>query len=217
MEFNQLKDIITKLKVIPVIKLHHSEDAQPLAKALMDGGLPAAEITFRSDAAVESIKKIKTLFPKMLVAAGTIIDKAQVDQAIEAGADFIVSPGLDIQLVQYCQSKNIIILPGIVTASEAQSAIKLGLEIVKFFPAEASGGLKAISGLAAPFAQLNFMPTGGIDESNILTYLNHPKVLCCGGSWMVNEKLMNTKNFSEITKIVKNLMCTLNDINKGAV
>ena len=157
--------------IIPVIKIDNADDAVPLAKALIDGGLPAAEITFRTSCAAEAIKKITTAYPEMLVGAGTVLTTAQVDAAIEAGSSFIVSPGLNPKVVAYCVEKNIPVIPGCANPSDIEVAIELGLDTVKFFPAEAAGGLPMLKAMSAPYGAIKFMPTGGINADNILSYL----------------------------------------------
>ena len=210
MNLKQIREQVTTLKVLPVIKINELKHTLPLAKALIDGGLPAAEITFRSDCAQEAIKLIKSNYPDMLVAAGTIVNKEQAKAAIMAGADFLISPGIDRELVKYCVDHNYIIIPGVTSASEAQLALNLQLEVVKFFPAETSGGYKAINALSAPFPQLEFMPTGGINENNINEYLKQPKIIACGGSWMVKEELIVNEKFDEITKLVREAITRVN-------
>ncbi|MDH6366574.1 glycerate kinase/Entner-Doudoroff aldolase [Breznakia sp. PH1-1] len=214
MNINEIKETTLKCGVLPVIKINQSEDAIPLAKALIDGGLPAAEITFRTACASEAIANIKKAYPDMLVAAGTVITNEQADQAMQAGADFLISPGINESLIKYCQAKDYVIIPGITSASEAQLACTLGLEVVKFFPAETSGGVKAIQALSAPFPQLEFMPTGGISENNLEEYLSYSKIIGCGGSWMVKENLINEKNFSQITALVKEAISLVKNIKE---
>lgn len=212
MNLQEIKQKAKELGVLPVIKINDVNDAQPLAKALLEGGLPAAEITFRTNCAAEAIQAVKKATPEVLVAAGTVINKEQAQKAMDAGADFLVSPGFDKELVVFCQEKNWVIIPGVTTASEAQAAVNLGLEVVKFFPAETSGGIKAISALSAPFDQLTFMPTGGISESNLADYLSNPKIVACGGSWMVKEDLINAGKFDEITQLVKKAVEKIKEI-----
>lgn len=201
-----MKDILKKLEltgIIPVIKIDNVEDAVPLAKALCDGGLPCAEITFRTDAAEESIRRISKELPDMLVGAGTVLTTEQVDRAINAGAKFIVSPGLNPTVVKYCQEKGILITPGCATPSDIEQAIELGLEVVKFFPAEANGGIKSIKAMAAPYTKMRFIPTGGINAKNLNDYLSFPKIVACGGSWMVDASLINAGDFAAITKLTR--------------
>ena len=190
--------------LIPVIKIEDPDDAVPLAKALIDGGLPAAEITFRTKCAAEAIKNITDAYPDMLVGAGTVLTTEQVDAAIAAGSKFIVSPGLNPKTVSYCLSKGVPMLPGCANPSDVEAALELGLTTVKFFPAEAVGGLKMLKAMAAPYGQLTFMPTGGINENNLLDYLKFNKIIACGGSFMVNEDLIKAKDWAAITALTKN-------------
>lgn len=194
---------IQKLGIVPVVKLDNIEDAIPLAKALTEGGLPCAEITFRTDAAESAIRMVASEFPDMLVGAGTVLTTEQVDRAVNAGAKFIVSPGLNPRIVRYCVEKGIPITPGCSNPSDVEQAIELGLEVVKFFPAEAAGGLNMIKSMAAPYHKMKFMPTGGITEKNLLSYLDFPKIIACGGSWMVSEALIENKEFDKIKEITK--------------
>lgn len=201
---NETDRRIMEIGVIPVIKLDNPEqDAVPLAEALCAGGVPAAEVTFRTEGAQEAIRRMKTARPDMLVGAGTVVSAYQVDQALEAGAQFIVSPGLDPDLVRYCQEKAVPVYPGCTTASEYQGALKLGLEILKFFPAEQSGGLGKIKALAAPFPQFKIMPTGGISLNNLGEYLRCPVIAACGGSYMVTAELIGGQNWEEITRLCR--------------
>ena len=200
-------DMIKQLHLIgliPVIKIENAEDAVPLAKALIDGGLPAAEITFRTKCAAEAIKNITEAFPEMLVGAGTVLTTEQVDAAIAAGSKFLVSPGLNPKVTSYCLSKGVPMLPGCSNPSDVEAALELGLTTVKFFPAEAAGGLKMLKAMAAPYGQLTFMPTGGINENNLLDYLKFNKIIACGGSFMVNEDLIKAKDWAAITALTKN-------------
>ena len=189
--------------LIPVIKIENADDAVPLAKALIDGGLPAAEITFRTACAAEAIKNITEAYPEMLVGAGTVLTTEQVDAAIAAGSKFIVSPGLNPKVVSYCLSKGVPMLPGCANPSDVEAALELGLKTVKFFPAEAVGGLKMLKAMAAPYGQLTFMPTGGINADNLLDYLKFNKIVACGGSFMVADQLVKEKKWDEITALTK--------------
>lgn len=200
---NKILEKINEIKIVPVVVLNNVEDAKPLAKALMEGGLPCAEVTFRTDAAEESIKEIKKAFPDMLLGAGTVLTVEQVDGAVAAGAEFIVSPGINPNIVKYCLDKGVPIVPGVMTPSEIEIALSLGLEVVKFFPAEPAGGLKMIKALAAPYTAVKFMPTGGINEKNIQSYLEFNKVIACGGSWMVKNDLIVAKDFDKIKELTR--------------
>ena len=184
--------------IIPVVVLNDAKDAEPLGKALMQGGLPAAEVTFRTAAAEESIRIMAEKFPDMLVGAGTVLTIDQVDRAVAAGAKFIVAPGLDEEVVKYCLEKDIPVCPGTQTASEMMKAIKLGLTHVKFFPAENAGGLAMIKAIGAALTALRFMPTGGINATNVVEYLKNDKIFCCGGSWMVKGDMIKAGQFAEI-------------------
>ena len=188
--------------IIPVVVLNDAKDAEPLGKALMQGGLPAAEVTFRTAAAEESIRIMAEKFPDMLVGAGTVLTTDQVDRAVAAGAKFIVAPGLDEEVVKYCLEKDIPVCPGTQTASEMMKAIKLGLTYVKFFPAENAGGLAMIKAIGAALTALRFMPTGGINATNVVEYLKNDKIFCCGGSWMVKGDMIKAGQFDEIEKKV---------------
>ena len=200
---NEVLEKIQKIGIVPVVVLNDAKDAEPLAKALCNGGLPCAEVTFRTDAAEESIRIMSEKYPEMLVGAGTVLTTEQVDRAVAAGAKFIVSPGLNPKIVKYCVEKNIPIPPGICTPSEAEQAIENGLEVVKFFPAEPAGGLKMIKAMAAPYTGLKFMPTGGINAANVKEYLAYDKILACGGSWMVKGSLVEAGEFDKIEAMTK--------------
>ena len=189
--------------VVPVVVLDDVKDALPLAKALTEGGLPCAEVTFRTEAAEESIKVMAEAYPDMVVGAGTVLTIEQVDAAVKAGAKFIVSPGFDPEIVDYCLEKEIPIFPGCVTPSEVAQAVKRGLKVVKFFPAEPAGGVAMIKAMAAPYNQLRFMPTGGIGTQNLKDYLEFDKIICCGGSWMVKADLIRNGEFEKICKLTK--------------
>ena len=195
--------------MIPVIKIENADDAVPLAKALIDGGLPAAEITFRTSCAAEAIRNITKAYPEMLVGAGTVLTTEQVDAAIEAGSKFIVSPGLNPKVTAYCLSKGVPMLPGCSNPSDIEAALELGLSTVKFFPAEAAGGLKMLKAMAAPYGKLTFMPTGGISADNLLDYLKFDKIVACGGSFMVKDELVREKKWDEITALTRNAVKTM--------
>lgn len=189
--------------IVPVVVLNKVSDAEPLAEALIKGGLPCAEVTFRTDAAEESIRAISKKFPDMFVGAGTVLTTEQVDRAIGAGAKFIVSPGLNPKVVEYCIKKGYPVTPGIMTPTELEVALGFGLDVVKFFPAENAGGLKMIKAMSAPYTMMKFMPTGGINATNVRDYLACDKILACGGSWMVKGDLINAGNFAEIEKLTR--------------
>ena len=198
-----IEERFAELKVVPVVVLNDVKDAAPLAKALVEGGLPCAEVTFRTDAAAESIRIMTEAYPDMLVGAGTVLTTEQVDRAVEAGAKFIVSPGFDPEIVDYCIEKNIPVFPGCISPSEVAQAVKRGLKVVKFFPAEQAGGLTMIKAMAAPYNMLKFMPTGGINTKNLKEYLACDKILCCGGSWMVKGDMVAAGEFDKIQKLTK--------------
>lgn len=189
--------------IVPVVVLNKVEDAQPLAQALIAGGLPCAEVTFRTEAAEESIRAIAKKFPDMFVGAGTVLTVEQVDRAVGAGAKFIVSPGLNPKVVEYCLKKGYPITPGIMTPTELEVALGFGLDVVKFFPAENAGGLKMIKAMSAPYTMMKFMPTGGINATNVRDYLACDKILACGGSWMVKGDLINAGDFAQIEKLTR--------------
>ena len=189
--------------IVPVIKVEDAADAVPLCKALSDGGLPVAEITFRSDAAEEAIRRVHEELPEVILGAGTVLTKDQVDRAVNAGATYIVSPGLNPEIVKYCQEKNVPIVPGCGNPSDIEVALSLGLKTVKFFPAEPLGGLKLIKAMAAPYGAVTFLPTGGVSESNLNDYLSFNKVIACGGSWMVPADAVAAKDWKRIENLTR--------------
>ena len=194
---------VQEIGIIPVVVLDRVEDAVPLGRALIEGGLPCAEVTFRTEATEEAIRVMSETFPELLVGAGTVLTTDQVDRAVAAGAKFIVSPGLNPRIVKYCVEKGIVIVPGCANPSDIEQALENGLEVVKFFPAEAIGGLKLIKAMAAPYVGVKFMPTGGINAVNVREYLAYDRIVACGGSWMVSGKLIKEGKFDEITELVK--------------
>ena len=209
---NEVLEKLGQYGIVPVVVLNDSKDAAPLADALCDGGLSCAEVTFRTETAADSIRIMTEKHPEMLVGAGTVLTTKQVDEAVEAGAKFIVSPGLNPAIVKYCIEKNIPITPGVATPSEMEQAIELGLNLVKFFPAEPSGGLAMINAVAAPYTMLKFMPTGGINPDNVKDYLNSDKIFACGGSWMVKGNLINDGNFDKIKELTKEAVNIVKEI-----
>lgn len=194
-------EMIAELGVVPVVVLDDVKDAKPLAKALMESGLPCAEVTFRTQAAEESIKIMASEYPEMFVGAGTVLTTEQVDRAVAAGAKFIVSPGFDGEIVDYCLEKGIPVFPGCVTPSEVAQAVKRGLKIVKFFPAEQFGGVNTIKAMAAAYVGVKFMLTGGINAENLESYLSCDKIVACGGSWMVKSNLIRNGEFDKIREL----------------
>ena len=207
-----MNETIQGYSLVPVVVLNDAKDAVPLAKALCDGGLPVAEVTFRTDAAEESIRQISAAFPEMLVGAGTVLTIDQVDRAVAAGAKFIVAPGFDPEIVDYCISKDIPVYPGVVTPSELAQAVKRGLKIVKFFPAEQYGGVKTIKALAAPYPMMKFMPTGGVSLKNLKDYMECDKVAACGGSWMVKGDLVKAGKFDEIRQLTADAVALVKEL-----
>jgi len=206
---NEVLEKIQKIGIVPVVVLDDAKDAAPLAKALCEGGLPCAEVTFRTAAAEESIRIMASEFPEMLVGAGTVLTTEQVDRAVNAGAKFIVSPGLNPTVVKYCVDKGIPVTPGTSNPSDVEMAISLGLDVVKFFPAEQAGGINMIKAMAAPYTQMKFMPTGGINAKNINSYLAFDKILACGGSWMVKKDLVAAGEFDKIRDLTKEAVQTM--------
>ena len=198
--------------VVPVVVLNDAKDALPLAKALVEGGLACAEVTFRTDAAEESIRLMSEAYPEMLVGAGTVLTIDQVDRAVKAGAKFIASPGFDPEIVDYCLENNIPVFPGCVTPSEVAQAVKRGLKVVKFFPAEQAGGIAMIKAMAAPYTMVKFMPTGGINTKNLADYLSCDKILCCGGSWMVKGDMIKAGEFDKICTMAKEAVAKVKEI-----
>ncbi len=194
---------LNQCAVVPVIKLEDANKSEALAKALIDGGLPCAEVTFRTASAPEVISRMVKAYPDMLVGAGTVLSIEQAKKAVECGAKFIVSPGLNPKVVKWCTENNIPIIPGIATPTELEAAMELGLTVVKFFPAEAFGGLKTLKAISAPYGSIRFMPTGGISLENLKSYLSFKKIIACGGSFMVTDDLINNDKFDTITDICK--------------
>ena len=206
---NEVLQKIQKIGIVPVVVLDDAKDAEPLAKALCEGGLPCAEVTFRTAAAEESIKIMTDKYPDMLVGAGTVLTTEQVDRAVNAGAKFIVSPGLNPKVVKYCIDKGVPVTPGTSNPSDVEQAIELGLDVVKFFPAEAAGGLNMIKSMAGPYVNMKFMPTGGINAKNLREYLDFPKILACGGSWMVKGDLVKAGEFDKIRDLTREAVQTM--------
>ena len=219
-------EMIQKLSLaglVPVIKVEDAADAVPLCKALADGGLPVAEITFRSDAAEESIRRVHKELPHVILGAGTVLTTEQVDRAKAAGATYMVSPGFNPVVVAHCQKIGVPIVPGCANPSDIEQALSFGLKTIKFFPAEALGGLASIKAMSAPYGNVTFLPTGGVTEKNLNDYLNFPKIVACGGSWMVPADAVAAKDWGRIESLTRsaiNLMLGLElrhvGINSGS-
>ncbi|WP_118785036.1 bifunctional 4-hydroxy-2-oxoglutarate aldolase/2-dehydro-3-deoxy-phosphogluconate aldolase [Haemophilus haemolyticus] len=202
----QIIEKLRELKIVPVIALDNAEDILPLADTLAKNGLPVAEITFRSEAAADAIHLLRTHRPDFLIAAGTVLTAEQVMLARNSGADFVVTPGFNPKIVKLCQDLNFPITPGVNNPMAIETALEMGISAVKFFPAEASGGVKMIKALLGPYAQLQIMPTGGIGLHNIRDYLAIPNIVACGGSWFVEKKLIQSKNWDEIGRLVREVI-----------
>ena len=210
----EIEKKIEELGIVPVVVLQDAKDAEPLARALCKGGLPCAEVTFRTAAAKESIRIMAEECPEMLVGAGTVLTTKQVDEAVLAGAKFIVSPGFDPEIVDYCLEKKIPVFPGCITPSEIAQAVKRGLRVVKFFPAEQFGGAATIKALSAPYVGLKFMPTGGVSAANLKDYFGCKAVAACGGSWMVKGDLVAEGKFGEIERLTAEAVKLAAEIRK---
>lgn len=211
-----MKDLVSqlvKIKLIPVIAIDHAEDIIPLGQALADNGLPAAEITFRSSAAAEAIRLLRQHQPDMLIGAGTVLNRQQVLAAKEAGADFVVSPGFNPTTVMACQELNMPIIPGVNNPSTIEAALEMGLTTLKFFPAEASGGTAMIKALLAPYTKITLMPTGGIAIKNIHDYLSIPRVIACGGTWMVDKKLIENQEWEQVGRLTREAVQLISSID----
>lgn len=203
--------------IVPVIKLENTDDAVNLAKALYDGGIHCAEVTFRAAGADKVIKAMTDAYPDMLVGAGTVLTCEQVDKAVEAGAKFCVAPGLNPKVVAHCLSKGVPFVPGVANGSQIEQAMELGLNFVKFFPAEQAGGLPYIKAVSAPYSQMVFMPTGGVNENNLNAYLANPKIVCCGGSWICPDKLVKAGDWKGITELCKSAVSKMLDFRLAHV
>ncbi|HDM8183445.1 TPA: bifunctional 4-hydroxy-2-oxoglutarate aldolase/2-dehydro-3-deoxy-phosphogluconate aldolase [Vibrio harveyi] len=208
---SNIKEQLKALKVIPVIAIDKAEDIIPLGKVLAENGLPAAEITFRSAAAAEAIRLLRETQPDMLIGAGTVLNREQAIAAKEAGATFIVSPGFNPNTVKACQEIGIDIVPGVNNPSTVEAALEMGLTTLKFFPAEASGGINMVKSLLAPYTDIELMPTGGINPANIKDYLAIPRVLACGGTWMVDKKLIEAGNWEELARLTREAVALVNE------
>ena len=198
--FESVMDKLSQIRILPVLVLERAEDALPLAQALKAGGLPCAEVTFRTAAAEAALREIAR-DRDILLGAGTVLQPDQVDKAISAGAKFIVTPGFNLRVVQRCQERAVPVFQGVATPTEIQMALEAGVEVVKFFPAESLGGIKALRAIAAPYSMIRFIPTGGIGSDKLAEYLAFKAVVAVGGSWMVAPELVKTRNFTEVTRL----------------
>jgi 2-dehydro-3-deoxyphosphogluconate aldolase / (4S)-4-hydroxy-2-oxoglutarate aldolase len=210
-------DIIDRMRqtgIIPVVSIPRLEHALPLAESLLEGGLPCAEVTFRTAAAAESMTEIRARFPEIFLGAGTVLTIEQAETAINSGAQFIVSPGTNPAVVDYCLSKGVTIFPGVCTPTEIEMALAKGVDVLKFFPAEPMGGVGFLKAICAPYRQVRFIPTGGIDQKNLGHYLALTEVIACGGSWMVRPELMNAGEFDRIRQLVKEAVALVDELRK---
>lgn len=210
--YEKMNEQIASYGVVPVVVLNDTKDALPLAKALVEGGLACAEVTFRTDAAEESIRIMTEAYPDMLVGAGTVLTVEQIERAVKAGAKFIVSPGFDPEIVDYCIEKGIPVYPGTVTPTEVAMAVKRDLKVCKFFPASQFGGLDTIKALAAPYTMVKFMPTGGVSLKNLRDYLSCDKIAACGGTWMVKGNLISEGRFDEIRQMTADAVAIVKEM-----
>lgn len=203
MDMKKFQEQLECTGIIPVIKLEDTSKAVELATALRKGGINAAEVTFRAEGADKVISDMTKAFPDMLVGAGTVLTVEQCDAAIAAGAKFCVAPGLNSKVVKHCLDKGVPFAPGVANGSQIEEAMELGLDFVKFFPAEQAGGLAYIKSVSAPYSNMKFMPTGGVNENNLNTYLGFKKIICCGGSWIVPDKLVKAGDWDGITELCR--------------
>lgn len=206
---NSVLEQIGKVGLVPVIKIKDPQKAMPLANALKKGGVPVAEVTFRTEAAAKAIENIATNLPDIILGAGTVLSVEQAKTAVAAGARYIITPGFDEKVVSYCIEQNIPVTPGCSNASDVTKAVGFGLEVVKFFPAEASGGIKVLKALAGPFPNMKYIPTGGIGPHNLLDYISFKKVLACGGSWMVPDDLVEREDWEGITRLAQQAVISM--------
>ena len=214
---NEILKTIFRIGVVPVIAIDDAKKAVPLAKALVAGGISAAEVTFRTDAAEDAMRAIAQEVPEMLLGAGTVLTREQLDRALDAGAQFIVSPGFNPELVRYGLARGALMLPGTATGGEMEQAMALGLEAVKFFPAEENGGVKKLKALAGPYRKLLWMPTGGVNAQNLADYLSFDQILACGGTWMVKKDMIEGERWDEITALCKEAVRTMLDFRLAHV
>ena len=211
----EIIDRLQELAIIPVVSISKLEYALPLAESLLEGGLPCAEITFRTAAAAESISQVRVRFPEILLGAGTVLTVEQAESAAEAGAQFIVSPGTNPPVVQFCLSNSMMVFPGVCTPTEIEMALSHGIDVLKFFPAEPMGGVKFLKSISAPYGRVRFIPTGGIDAENLAAYLAFDRVLACGGSWMVKPELINSGDFDRIRELVTEAVGMVKDLREN--
>ncbi len=209
-QYYTIAEKIENLAIIPVIKLQNAENAEPLAETLIRAGLPIAEVTFRTDAAARSISAISRKYPEILTGAGTVLTIDQVKAAVDSGAKFVVSPGFNPKVVDYCVDNSIPIYPGVNNPTGIEMALERGLNVLKFFPAEASGGIKLVNAMSAPYGNVKFMATGGININNLISYLESPYIAACGGSWMVKGDLIDNRKFDEIEKLCRSAVQQIN-------
>ena len=209
---NEILERLGDFGVVPVVSIDRAEDAIRLGQALLDGGLACAEITFRTAAAEEAIQRIASELPNILVGAGTVLSRDQAEKAVAAGARFIVSPGFDPRVVDWCLEHSIPVTPGVATPTEINMALDKGLHILKFFPAQALGGVATLKAIAAPYRGVKFIPTGGVNAKNLADYLSLPMVHVCGGSWLVKSKLISAGEFAEITRLVQEAVAIVHQV-----
>ncbi|QRG81486.1 bifunctional 4-hydroxy-2-oxoglutarate aldolase/2-dehydro-3-deoxy-phosphogluconate aldolase [Vibrio diabolicus] len=212
MNTNEINTKLRQLRVMPVIQIEDAKDAPLLAKVLVENGLPAAEITFRSDAAAESIRLMREAYPEMIICAGTVLNAEQAKLAMDSGADFVVSPGFNPNTVRYCLENNIHIIAGVNSPSQVEQALEMGLNTLKFFPAEASGGVAMLRSLTGPYKCLELMPTGGVNIINLSNYLSIPEVVCCGGTWIAPSDRITANDWDVIEENVQNTIETIKKI-----
>lgn len=212
----KIPSILGKIGLIPVVTIDRAEDAPKLGDALLAGGLPCAEITFRTAAAEAAIRLMTIQSPEILIGAGTVLTITQAEKAVTAGAKFIVSPGFDAEVVDWCLGNDVPVIPGVVTPTEINSAVKNGLQILKYFPAEAAGGVNMLKAIAGPYTNVKFIPTGGISAENLADYLRLPLVYACGGSWLVKKTLINAGEFKIITELAREARAIVNHVRKVA-
>jgi 2-dehydro-3-deoxyphosphogluconate aldolase / (4S)-4-hydroxy-2-oxoglutarate aldolase len=206
---------LREIGLVPVIVIDDAEDAVPVAEALMEGGLPCAEVTLRTPAAMEALRRMVRAYPELLVGAGTVLSADQVDESLDAGAKFIVSPGIDPVVVDQSLKREVPVFPGVCTPTEVAVGLARGLRTVKFFPAEPAGGLPFLKAISAPYPMMEFIPTGGINVQNLSSYLGFKKVVACGGSWMVAQDWIREKDFGRVRREVEKAVQTIRDIKGG--